>query len=660
MFYTGQVTDAKTGLPLPNIPVSDGRNITRTDSQGRYQLSGWSRSRVIHAGVLTQGHDDWFAYTGGQRGNYDLCLDPVPQQGDFCFFHISDTEVNGRKKLDWVDFLAEKANEFAPAFLINTGDLFAVEGLNRHRKECAPELVGCPVRYTIGNHDYTQGDYGEQLYEQLYGPCWYSFDYGCIHFVALPIGKGDQPSGYTGEDVFTWLKKDLAGMKPGRKLVILDHDCCANEETFVHRIGDAEMALGHYGLIGWIMGHFHTAYDITKNGVHLICSGNPGEGGIDSSAAGVRMVSFRQQQLSSEFLYYRLPLPSPDAHIWRTCLPGRCEFSQPVLYRGDLLVCTVDYGFGKELGIYRICGETGAVRWYFPTENGIKGSICVSEGRIYAQDCVGSLSCLDAADGSLLWQRSLPLNATAYTRMGVFVRDGVVVAGRPRQLFGCDEQTGEVLWTYSYRKGGDTPAEFTYDAQTKQLIFPALWYMTASLDIQTGGFFWKNTEYPATLRNNTPLIHDGRIYGCGQNQVYSLELATGKLLHSRQMDFYLDSPGRGVIEGQTLYLGTSEKGVVALDKDTFEVLRFYPAGPAALLTAPYLYGPVQTVEGSPILDGDRLIFAGSDGYIRVYEKDTAQPLLSISIGAPCINTPLWDGEYLYTADFSGHISKFKL
>ena len=39
MFYTGKVTD-QTGLPMVGVRVSDGRNVTLTDTEGRYQLPG--------------------------------------------------------------------------------------------------------------------------------------------------------------------------------------------------------------------------------------------------------------------------------------------------------------------------------------------------------------------------------------------------------------------------------------------------------------------------------------------------------------------------------------------------------------------------------------------------------------------------------------------
>ena len=660
MLYTGKVTDARTGLPIIGVRVSDGRNVTFTSEDGSYALPGWEGSRVLHVGLLTQARADWFCCTDGNAGVYDFSVTPAEQADSFCFLHVSDTEINGRKKLDWVDFLAEQVRVHNPVFLLNTGDLFAVEGTKRHAEECSNELVGCPVRYCIGNHDFTEGDYGEQLFESLYGPTWCSFDLGQFHFVFLSIGKGDKPSGYAPEDQFLWLENDLKTMAPNQKLIICDHDCCADENTFIHTVQGAAFDIGSHNLAAWVFGHMHTNYDIEKNGVRIMCSGNPGEGGIDSSAAGVRKIIVSGTSVTSEYIYNRLPVPAPAQSIWRIQLPCGCEHSQPVLRNGDLFVATMDYGFTTQAGIYRICGQTGAVKWFYNTKNSVKGDIDVQNGQVFAQDCGGSLYCLLEEDGSLLWQRELPLNATCYTRMNVLARNGVVVAGRPRQVFGCDTKTGEVLWSYSHRKGGDTPAKLVWDDANQRVILCGLWYMTAALDIRTGAFAWQETEHPANLRNNTPLIHGNILYGCGQNWVYCHDLTTGKLIRKKQKDFFMDSPGSAVVDGNVIYYSTSEKGVVAMDKDTFEEQRFYPAGPAAILTAPYLYEDVQTVEGSPIIDGDRLIFATSDGMLRIYNKDTAELQKAISVGAPCITTPLLDKDTVYVADFDGYVTKFRI
>ena len=47
--------------------------------------------------------------------------------------------------------------------------------------------MDCPMFYCIGNHDLVKGKYGEEVFENVYGPVYYSFDFGNVHYVVTPI-----------------------------------------------------------------------------------------------------------------------------------------------------------------------------------------------------------------------------------------------------------------------------------------------------------------------------------------------------------------------------------------------------------------------------------------------------------------------------------------
>lgn len=60
------------------------------------------------------------------------------------------------------------------AFIIHTGDICYEKGLKAHIKLMNTENMDCPVFYCIGNHDLVKGKYGEELFESIYGPVYYS------------------------------------------------------------------------------------------------------------------------------------------------------------------------------------------------------------------------------------------------------------------------------------------------------------------------------------------------------------------------------------------------------------------------------------------------------------------------------------------------------
>ena len=226
--YTGKVIDRLSNRPLKNIPVSDGRNIVFTDENGFYSLDGWDRVHLIYVCMLTKSHDDWYKYIEGDNNYYDFYISLADAASpEFSFLHISDTEIlRESDRIDWINFAKDTVSERSPAFFVQTGDIAREYGLKKHREIMNYDTVGCPVRYAIGNHDFTDAEYGEQLYEKLYGPTWYSFDCGKIHFVVLSIAgfeKTEFPTGYENDDQFKWLENDLNLRDPDKKVIILCH-----------------------------------------------------------------------------------------------------------------------------------------------------------------------------------------------------------------------------------------------------------------------------------------------------------------------------------------------------------------------------------------------------------------------------------------------------
>ena len=94
-----------------------------------------------------------------------------------------------------------------------------------------------PVYYCIGNHDLVKGKYGEELFESIYGPVYYSFDAGNTHYIVTPMWVGDYRPGYTKEDVYHWLKNDLAQIPEGKPIVVFSHDYWTSGDRHVFSAG---------------------------------------------------------------------------------------------------------------------------------------------------------------------------------------------------------------------------------------------------------------------------------------------------------------------------------------------------------------------------------------------------------------------------------------
>jgi len=128
-------------------------------------------------------------------------------------------------------------NPFSAEFGITVGDVvFDNLGLyDRHKDMMA--LMDMPQWYLPGNHDMNfespDARFASETYKLHFGPTYYSFNYGNVHFVALNnveyAGAGNQRAdgeryrGYIHDDQLYWLAQDLAHVSKDALIVIASH-----------------------------------------------------------------------------------------------------------------------------------------------------------------------------------------------------------------------------------------------------------------------------------------------------------------------------------------------------------------------------------------------------------------------------------------------------
>ena len=659
--FQGKVTRKSNKEPMMNVPVSDGKNTVFTDENGEYCLPGWERTHVLHVGVLTYGHDDWFINIHRHTDeSFDFCIDPVETGKDFCFLHCSDTEIIGRGNINWIQFMRETVQKEQAAFFIHTGDICHADGLARHYLLMNRETVWCPVRYVIGNHDFVGKNYGEEMYEQYYGPSWYSFDCGDIHFVALSLMKGEKKSGYQELDQWLWLSEDLKQCAAGKKVIVLCHDACKwDYENYHIQTEDISIDLKQQGLIAWLYGHYHINLLHKRNDVYNICASRPDSGGIDSSSSGIRKVAVSGEYLTSN-LILNCEEEEGDEAIWKTKLNGSVEFCTPKMDEDSIYIATNSDDTQQSCGIYRLNKKDGNIQWFFPTAYGIKVNICIDEDRIYAQDTGGITYCVDK-EGHERYRIEVSTAGHRYTTLSPCVAGDIMVTGYLNKLCAFHKITGEKVWEKTYRhEPTDTPARIVYDERYHRFIIPGNWYAMLALEEDTGEEVWKQKHHIAWFRSATPLIMDNRIFTAGGGGFGEFDLETGELITEAKTGLKVDCSGAPVYDGELLYYPTASHGVVAVEKETLEIVRYYACGNAKIFTSPYVYGQVQMAEGSPVISGNLIYFTANDGCLYIYEKDTAKLLCKKNIGAPSLVTPIVCGTQVICADVYGNIKCYEV
>ena len=304
------------------------------------------------------------------------------------FLHVADSEVGAAGAGEWLEKPRRTVEETHPAFIIHTGDICYIDGLRAHIRDMNDETMGVPVRYAIGNHDYVNwGEYGEALFESIYGPVMYSFEVGRIHYIVTPIVHGDVKAKYTEGNVAAYVRNDLRQVSPDKKVILFNHDYCQNDETgFVLSDGLTETDLKEHNLLAWVFGHWHYNYLNEIGGIFNITTSKPDGGGIDASPAAVRSVVIVGGRLTASHCHYNdFQGARPNGgYKWSVSLGGNILYSAPAWKDGIVYAGTSDDGWPKDCGVTAVHGETGRVLWKYKTRNSVKSDIRMAGDTIIA------------------------------------------------------------------------------------------------------------------------------------------------------------------------------------------------------------------------------------------------------------------------------------
>ena len=316
--------------PLSGVFVSDGYQIVRTNPSGEYDLPIGPKSGRFVFVVTPRGY--WTeafhvpVSEAAASGRADFALSPKEQPDRFDFVFACDLGdlSTGQDKVGMPKTKASireiNSLEPAPAFLIVQGDISIQANNGKNCVECFA-ISRIPTRIGIGNHEIKGGQknpYG--AYERLFGPTYYSFDWGPVHFIVLngnkpmPDASGNAAvHGAVEGSELAWLRADLAAQPKGKPIVVAVHIPIVS--TYAARRTDLDdgpfwespndklltdlFAQHHVKLV--LQGHMHENERITVGGVEYVesvsLSGNWWHGGrgferaTDGCPRGYRIVS---------------------------------------------------------------------------------------------------------------------------------------------------------------------------------------------------------------------------------------------------------------------------------------------------------------------------------------------------------------------------------
>ena len=243
---TGKILFAGKGVP--SVQVTDGKNFVKTDNQGRYSMLVNSESNFIYYTLpsgyqspVKEGVPVFYAplnhNKSAQTVNFELLKSPESQQ-KHAFILWADPQV---ADLEEFNLLKEVVGDISktiasfpasvPFHAISAGDnVFDKLHFYPNYKEVIKEL-NIPFYQALGNHDMDYNERSNELsdasYSKAFGPAYYSFNKGNVHYVVLKnvfyYGFSYRYIGYVDEKQLSWLEKDLHAVKPGTTVVVTMH-----------------------------------------------------------------------------------------------------------------------------------------------------------------------------------------------------------------------------------------------------------------------------------------------------------------------------------------------------------------------------------------------------------------------------------------------------
>jgi hypothetical protein len=202
---------------IPGVLVSNGREVVRTDRDGRYALpvseeviifvikpTGYAvrlergvmlpRFYYIHQPAGTPAHlalrHRGIAPSGPLPSSIDFALRRVDEPARFDVLMLTDPHAGSPAEIDFVrDDVVNPLIGTKVAFGLTAGDIMSDDLSLYGRFNRIIAQLGVPWHNVIGNHDLNldapDGRYARETFKQTFGPSSYAFEYGGALFLML-------------------------------------------------------------------------------------------------------------------------------------------------------------------------------------------------------------------------------------------------------------------------------------------------------------------------------------------------------------------------------------------------------------------------------------------------------------------------------------------
>lgn len=254
------------GTPIEGVTVSDGVEVVRTDKEGHYSIESENKYGYVFISIPggymceTDGSAPLFwqkvmGTSDAEEHSFRLVKEDNSKHRVLVStdYHLADRKRS--KDLQtfqntFIKDIKEQASIGIPTYGIALGDVtwdIYWKNYSLHRYAAQAKEFPMTTFNVMGNHDNDmdkEGDFdAEQVYRDLIGPTFYSFNIGQCHYVVLDntiyINKNRSRSHdtYVSQEQLDWLAKDLENVPADTPVFI-----CMHSAAF--RVKDAGKEVG--------------------------------------------------------------------------------------------------------------------------------------------------------------------------------------------------------------------------------------------------------------------------------------------------------------------------------------------------------------------------------------------------------------------------------
>ncbi len=703
----------QSGDRVPRVQVSNSREVVSADVRDSYRLPRREEDRFVFLTVPSGYECVGPSYQRlGAPEKYDFELRPSLARSveTFSFVHIADvhvsstqrgdnaTDVDLRHDLDriWKD-VGDEAS-----FVLTTGDLTDLGTRDEFEAFLrATEDFPIPIYPCIGNHDDGDPEALLDHFHDAFGPTYYSFDFGPVHFVVYD-GVGHHWRDPDHQDA--WVRADLDAIPAGTPVIFALHYPWGR--SFFDRFSQDRV-------VASLSGHWHCTR-IFRDGptVHYntptLCFG-----GVDQSPRGYRFCTYREGSVTSEIrtldpnvfsgtsfrpehdrtggpvgLSDDKPCPDrawplfrggprrtgesesgprpPLVPSWKAGTGGGLHIGSPILVDRTLVIGTQNEDRPEAASVVALDAVEGDTLWSRPMENSVKLSPAAYDDLCFAVSVTGEVVGLKLADGEPVWSYRLGDASERWVYSSPLVSDGRLYLGMSPHFVSLDPATGEVLWLKDDIGTRDWVASYPSPAGYAGFVVIAFHGPETNLLVverDTGRTVWRNEEHKRFRISSTPVISsDGSIYvvsaalSGATSLVRSFDVHTGNVRWKSNLGRTRCMASPALSNG-LLLVPTGDGTLHALDAVTGQEVWCWQAKDGLASFTPYIRGGKGQVS-SPVVVSGTVFFGCADGFIYALDIRTGEALWSFDLGVPTLSSPVVSGSGLWIGSCNGMVHAF--